>query len=309
MRIAIIGSGISGLYLAWKLSEKRREEVLVFEKKDNIDNKICSGLFSQRILEFLPQSQKLIQNKINFSLLHFPKKTIKIKFSKNFFVMSHSELNRLVASLALKEGAKIFFGRNISYLPSGFDRIIGCDGADSIVRKKLNLPNPIFRLGIQGFIKKEDFSDFFEVWPCQNGFLWRIPRGREVEYGIISNPQIAKKLFEDFLEKNNISLERINSRIIPQGLVLPVNPTITLGGDAAGLTKPWSGGGVIWGLSAAEILLKTFPDFLSYKKAMNRFFLPKIIFSKIAVKLVYFLGFKTPWLLPKNTKIESDFLL
>jgi len=42
---------------------------------------------------------------------------------------------------------------------------------------------------------------------------------------------------------------------------------------------------------------------------MKKFFLPKIIFSKIATKIVYFLGNKLPWFLPKNYKIESDFLI
>ena len=108
------------------------------------------------------------------------------------------------------------------------------------------------------------------------------------------------------MNKNNIVLKRIQSKIVPQGLIIPSNSLITLCGDATGLTKPWSGGGVIWGLSAAEILLKTFPDFLKYRKAMRRL---KIILSKIAVKSVYFLGYKIPWLLPKKTGVESDFLL
>jgi len=29
----------------------------------------------------------------------------------------------------------------------------------------------------------------------------------------------------------------------------------------------------------------------------------------MATRLVYFLGFKTPWLLPKEFKIEGDFLI
>ncbi len=319
LKTAIIGAGISGLYLGWKLSEKGHN-VTIFEKKNEIGNRVCSGLFSQRILEFIPQSQELIQNKINSAILYFPKKTIKINFSKKFFVMSHFELDRIVARLAEKSGARILLNQNISSFPPDFDKIIGCDGANSFVRKNLNLPDPNFRLGIRGFIKKPSYLDFVEIWPCQNGFtlhhflkngegfIWKIPRGNEIEYGIIANPQLAKRIFDNFLKKNKISLENISSKIIPQGFIIPSHSSITLCGDAVGLTKPWSGGGVIWSLVAAEILLKSFPDFSRYKKEIQNNFLPKIILSKIATKLVYFIGFNMPWLLPKNVKIESDFL-
>ncbi|KKK67519.1 hypothetical protein LCGC14_2953270, partial [marine sediment metagenome] len=118
----------------------------------------------------------------------------------------------------------------------------------------------------------------------------------------------ASGIFDEFSEKRKIKFKRMASAMIPQGFIVSSNSRITLCGDAAGLTKPWSGGGVIWGLIAADILLKNFPNFLKYKKGIERFFLPRIKFSKLATKLVYFLGFNIPWLLPKNLKIESDFL-
>jgi len=310
MRIAIIGGGISGLYLAWKLSEKKHD-ITVFERKREISNNACSGLFSQRILEFIPESRKLIQNRIDHVLLHFPKKTVRVEFSRDFFVMSHSELDKLVAILAQKAGAKIILNSNISSIPEEYDRIIGCDGANSFVRKSLGLPEPRYRLGILGFTEtrvSDSSASYVETWPCKNGFIWKIPRGKETEYGIMANPKEANKVFDDFLKKRNISLEK-KVKLIPHDLTIPKNSSITLCGDAAGLTKPWSGGGVIWGLTAVEILLKTFPDFLKYKRAMKRFFIPKIILSKTVVPLVYFLGFKIPWLLPKKSRIESDFLL
>ncbi len=254
LKIAIIGAGITGLYLSWKLSEKGYK-VSIFEKKEKIGKEVCSGLISERILDFIPESKKLIQNEINYSLIHFPKRTLKINFSKQFFVLNHFELDNLVAGLAKEKGAKFFLKQEINSVLKGFDKIIGCDGANSFIRHELKLSEPEFQLGIQGFLKEKDYSNFVETWPIKSGFIWRIPRGEETEYGIIEKPKEARKIFEDFLNKNNIHLEKINSAIVSQGLIIPSNSKITLCGDAAGLAKPWSGGGVIWGLTAANILL------------------------------------------------------
>ena len=324
MRVAIIGAGICGLYLGWKLSENGHQ-VTIFEKKDIIGKQVCSGLISERILYFIPESKKLIQKQVHSCLIHFPKRTLKIHFSKKFFVMNHFELDNLVLNLARKAGAKINLNTAINSLPTEvdeagvssspfanarvFDRIIGCDGAMSQVRKSLFLPDPEFKLAIQGFISGSDNSNFVETWPTKSGFLWKISRVKETEYGIIEDPKEVRKIFDKFITEKKLHLERINSAVVSQGLVLPFNSKVTLCGEAAGLTKPWSGGGVIWSLMGAEILLKNFPDFLKYKKELKKFFLPNIIFSKIAKKMVYFLGFKFPWILPKNHQIEGDFLM
>lgn len=312
MKIAIVGAGVCGLYLGWRLSQKG-EKVVIFEKKERIGKECCSGLFSERILDFIPESKKLIKNRIQFFFLHLSQKDIKIKFSREMLVINHDELDRLLADLSKKTGAKILLNyqvtsKNFPKIENYFEKIIGCDGVNSFLRERLKEKKPEFRLGIQGFVKEKDFSNFVEIWPTEKGFIWKIPRGEKKEYGIIEKPKKANFLFQRFLKERKITISEIRSALIPQGLILPRNSRITLCGDAMGLTKPWSGGGVIWGLMACELLLKNFPDFLKYKKEVERFFLPKIFVSKNLVKIAYFL-FKFPWIFPKNWQIESDFLL
>jgi len=306
MKVGIIGAGICGLYLGWKLSEKGHQ-VTIFEKREGIGKETCSGLFSERIFEFIPQSKELIQNEIEYCLIHFPKKTIILHFLKKFFVIDHAKLDNLVGNLASNSGAKIILNSKINSIPENFEKIIACEGANSKIRNILGLKKPNFYLGIQGFLKKRDYSNVVETWATENGFLWKIPRGEEVEYGILEKPNLAKKIFEDFLAKKKIKIENQRSALIAQGFLVPKNENITLCGEAAGLTKPWSGGGVIWGLVAANFLLETFPDFKKYHKKVSMFFKKEIAISKFLKKIVYFLGFSVPYFLPKKVKIDGDF--
>lgn len=315
MKVAIVGAGINGLYLAWKLSEKN-QEVTVFEKREKIGKEACSGLISERILEFIPQAQQLVENQITSCQIGFPRKTLEIKFGKRFLVIDHFSLDNLVANLARKKGVKIILNHNvkkedIKNLSQQYERIIGTDGALSEVRKYLNLPEPKYRLGIQLY-SYEEFkkSDTVNTWATESGFIWKIPRKEPIiEYGIIEEPEEAKIIFEDFLSKKNIPSKNLKSALIPCGLTTSKDSKITLCGDAAGLTKPWSGGGVVWGLIAANLLLRNFPNFIKYQKELKKFFLTKIIFSKAAAKTIYFFGFNFPWILPKKSKIDGDFLL
>ena len=121
--------------------------------------KLALGLISERILEFIPESKKLIQNEIDSCLIHFPKRTLKIKFRKKFFVMSHFELDNLVADYGQKSRRKNHFKfrfrvRVLKEFKKSLNKIIGCDGAMSQIRKNLGLPDPEFKLGIKDFLCK-----------------------------------------------------------------------------------------------------------------------------------------------------------
>ncbi len=307
MKVAVVGCGINGAYLAWKL-QKKAHEVTVYEKKSKIGKEVCSGLISDRLWWYIPKNEKLILNRINYCNIHFPKKTIKLKFKQSFSVIDRKELDNYVADLAREAGTKILLNTVIDKIPANFDRIIGADGALSTIRHRLDLPEPKYRLGLVGFVNNEDKSDCVDVYPVETGFAWKIPRGNSIEYGILAEPELAKKEFEKFCEEQKVSFEKPLAAMIPSELVLSKNLNIALSGDAAGLTKPWSGGGVIWGLIGADILLRTFPNFAKYHNELKGYFIPKIRKSKRLTDWIYFLGNKLSYFLPSYKEIDSDFI-
>lgn len=308
--VAIIGAGTIGLYLAWKLS-KTGYNVTVFEKNAKVENKTCSGLISERLKDFIPIEDSLVENKITSSLIHFPKKTITLNFKLNFLVINRQKLNEKLHSLAKESGVKILFQQLVNEVPRGFDKVIGCDGALSKIRESLKLLFPDLRLGLQISLPSEDASNCVETWPTKNGFFWKIPRGSKTEYGALGHLNSIKKDFGQFCQEKKIDLKQseLKSALIPHGLILPKDANITLCGDATGLTKPWSGGGVIWGLTTANILIKNFPNFKKYHSEIKSFFGPKIFLGRISNSLVHFLGQNLAFLLPKRVLIDNDFLL
>lgn len=302
--VAIIGAGTIGLYLALKMKE-RGYNITVFEQRDKVGTDVCSGIFSEKIFNFIPESKNIIENEIKSAFLHFPKKTIELNFKERFFLFSHTKLDEILFE---KVKENIIFNKKILSIPSGFDKIIGCDGANSFTRNYLKLKKPAFKVGMRGFLEKKDYSNFVETWPLKNGFIWKIPRGEVVEYGIMEKPEIAKKILDNFLKKNKIILKKLESRVIPAGISLPNNNFITLCGDSTGITKPWSGGGVIWGIKNANILLDSFPSFEDYNKKVRRIKGKMILYSALT-KIVYYAGSNFSKVMPKKIKIEPDFII
>jgi flavin-dependent dehydrogenase len=321
MKIGIVGCGINGAYLAWKLSKEN--EVEVFEKNNVIGEKPCSELISERIWNFVPKRNDLIRNGIEELIIHFPKKDLKIKFYPKMLVVDRKQLANFIVDLAKQNGAKInlnsevkrvFYIKNqrpqisVSGKVFEFDYLIGCDGYNSIVRKSVGIKDPLCILGIYTRIKKKPKTNVIHVYPLKNGISWIIPRRNDVEYGVYERVDIAKNEFNSFCKRMKIKPKEVYSHLIPSRLTKMQKDRVALCGDATGITKPWSYGGIIWGLIADDILIKNFPKFRRYEEEVKEYFEPKIFYSKIALFAGKFFGNKLSFLTLKEIWFDGDWV-
>jgi digeranylgeranylglycerophospholipid reductase len=304
MRVAIVGAGINGCYLAYKLSDGH--QVTVFERKSNLGSKPCSGLISERVWNHIykpevGQYDQLVGHIITEARIHFPKKIVDLKFKSKMLVFDRQKLDEYVGRLAEQNGVNFLFNTDVKSIAThgdkpivngiGFDKLIGCDGVNSIVRKKLGCGNPKVRLGIYCYTKENCKDQWVDTWPLKDGFSWKIPRGDNVEWGVVAPVDVAKKEFADLAKREGLKYDKIYSHAIPEGLCFPTIHSkaardITICGDSAGLTKPWSGGGVIWGMIAGDLLVKNLKDFRKYERAVKKQFNNRITLNLIGRNII-----------------------
>ena len=144
--------------------------------------------------------------------------------------------------------------------------LAGCDGPTSRVRRSLEMPEPDELLhGVLAFDDASDDGDLVDVHlTAPTFFAWRIPRGDAgVEYGLAAPPgDDVSAMFDRLTDAYDVTTDRFCSGAIPVGPPDRVTTDRTfLIGDAAAQTKPFTGGGILYGMTAADVAAATIaPD-------------------------------------------------
>ena len=162
-------------------------------------------------------------------------------------------------------------------------------------------------------------SDSYRIFLDSNYsdlFSWIAPRRGKIEYGLICEKRL-NQYYEKFLsDKKPKKIIEKGFGVIPTGLCSCSFSRGILIGNSAGMTKPLTGGGIIYSLIAAKIGAKEFkkekPDFQNYEKECRKKFGKEIkyqswfrkIYSKLndrwKQRLVKLIG-------KSNLKIDMDF--
>ena len=64
---------------------------------------------------------------------------------------------------------------------------------------------------ISTYVKKKFDSHKVDIYPTKNGFCWIIPRKTNVEYGIMEEPSVARKMFNTFCRRKKVKPKKIYS--------------------------------------------------------------------------------------------------
>lgn len=278
--VIVAGGGPAGSYIGSLLQESLN--VLVLESKKSPGGKACSGLVSKDIRKFIPVDG-LIENEIDFCKLYSPSgKKAELSIKQGTFALDRDELDSFLASkiknikfetkvesVEIKDCVKVKTNKG----EFNSKMVVGADGNNSIVRGFWDVKPIDSVLGLMTMVEEKDCSGFFEVWfdseIVKDGFLWRIPRGERVEYGVLG-ANVKFDVMEDFFKIKSGGLgtgkvykagfqcacERRASPI-PTGFHKTFFDKTILVGDAAAQTKPWSFGGIYYGMVCGKIGAET----------------------------------------------------
>jgi len=276
----VVGVGPAGARFA-RQAATAGYDVLGLEKGEIGTPLACSGHVSTDIWEFTGPGarEKLFQNEIYGARFHVggPHSGAYPFYKREVVsnVIDRVGLDRHLAERAREAGADVREGYTVTAVEERRDRVeitatgpdgtehfeaklvAGCDGPRSRVRDELGLAEPEELLhGVLAFSAEDDDEDFVDVHlTAPTFFAWRIPRGEAgVEYGLAAPPGVqVTKHFEELIDGYEIDVSHRCSGAIPIG---PADRITSrrgfLIGDAAAQTKPFTGGGILYGMTAAD---------------------------------------------------------
>ncbi len=275
--VLIIGAGPSGAYLGHLLSS-RGFRVKILEEHKEVGRPVeCTGLVSERVFRMARSASTV--NTVSGANVHFPNgKSIHIEKGEKTIVMDRDVFDKDVAAMAISSGADLRINSRaisvktsgdsatVTYRENGTKKeekcamVIGADGINSVVRRDLFAVRPgriISCYQVDSAVKLED-QDSVNVFigsESSKGFFgWATPSDKLTRIGVGSYHSPAIKHFLKVNQRYGSNrILGINGGSIPvRYLDRTYGNRTLLVGDAAGIVKPLSGGGIFTGMVSAR---------------------------------------------------------
>ena len=245
----IVGGGIYGLLLAYKLS-KEKNKIMLIDKKDIIkNNKLNYMVITQNsynllnnIIDNLDEfiTKKLDSVLINNQLYHTKRYILNVNKLKEYLVDKCKKSKvKIIDKTSIN---KYNFKNNEIVINSkkySYKYLVGADGTLSEVR--MNKIRSIQRFKVSIILKSKNSNDYKVLYNRKNKLYEECTSTKNNNIVRLISNKKRNNLFNELSNiknKYNVTSKSINTYLIPNGDVLIKSDNIYFIGDAAGIINP-----------------------------------------------------------------------